>query len=44
MTRIVILVVVIVVGLWVGSQAINAKRVVEKHNAVLVDMVEVAEK
>ena len=44
MARIIVLVMVIVVGLWVVGQAFNAKRVVEKHHATLMSMMEVIEK
>ena len=44
MSRIVILMMVIVVGLWVVGQGINAKRGIERRNANLVAMMEVAGK
>ena len=44
MSRIVLLVMVVVVGLWVAGQAANVKRMVDKRHAVLMDTVEVIEK
>ena len=44
MSRVVLLVIVIVVGLWVVGQAINTKRMIEKRHATLVAMMEVAGK
>ena len=44
MSRIVLLMMVIVVGLWVVGQAINAKKVVEERHATLMSMIEVIEK
>ena len=41
MSRVVLMVMVVVVGLWVAGQAINAKRMVEKRHATLMSMVEV---
>ena len=44
MARVMVVVIVMMVGLWVVGQAINAKRVIEKRHATLVAMVEVAGK
>ena len=44
MSRVVVMVMVVVVGLWVVGQAINTKKVVERRHATLVDMVEIAGK
>ena len=44
MSRIVLMVMAVVVGLWVMGQAANAKRMVEKRHATLVAMMEVAGK
>ena len=44
MSRVVLLVMVMVVGLWVMGQAINAKRAIEEHYTVLMNMVGEAEK
>ena len=41
MSRVVMVVMVVVVGLWVVGQAINAKKVVEERHATLMSMVEV---
>ena len=44
MSRVVVIVMVIGVGLWVVGQATNAKRIMEKRHATLVAMVEIAGK
>ena len=44
MSRVVLMVMVVVVGLWVAGQAINTKRMVEKRHATLMSMMEVIEK
>ena len=44
MTRIVVLMMVLGVGLWVVGQATNAKRIMEKRHATLVAMVEISGK
>ena len=46
MSRVVLMVMVMVVvaGLWVMGQAINAKRAIEEHYTVLMNMVGEAEK
>ena len=44
MSRVILLVMVMVVGLWVAGQAFNAKRVVEERHATLMSMMEVIEK
>ena len=40
MSRVVLMVMVVVVGLWVAGQAINTKRMVEERHATLMSMVE----
>lgn len=44
MSRVMVMVMVVVMGLWVVGQAINTKRVVERRHSKLVTMVEVAGK
>ena len=44
MTRIVMLVVVLSIGLWVVGQATNTKKMVERRNANLVAIMEIAGK
>ena len=44
MSRVVMVVMVVVMGLWVVGQAINTKRMVERHHATLVAMMEMAGK
>ena len=44
MSKVVLMVMVVVVGLWVVGQATNTKRMVEKRRAMMVAMVEVAGK
>ena len=42
MTRIVVLMMVLGVGLWVVGQAINTKRIVERRHSNLVAVMEMA--
>ena len=44
MARIGMLVMVVVVGLWVVGQAINTKKIVEEHHAILMNVVEAAKR
>ena len=44
MSRVVIVVMVVVVGLWVVGQATTAKEAVDRRNANLVAMMEIAGK
>lgn len=44
MSRVVLMVMGVVVGLWVAGQAINTKRVVEERHATLMSMMGVIEK
>lgn len=44
MSRVVMVVMVVVVGLWVMGQATITKRIIEKRHSALMDVVEMAGK